>query len=252
MKIHFIPPWQPFKQWLWGNVPSGMSNNSWDQHLFCVVNTLIKRKKTFLPGRINGWFVEDTCKQELKAAPKQVFCQKQATFVLRQEEKKKKFCHFYCLYPSLDLCASTNNESCDPGSSRWELTPREIHVKRYSEYICATCHDLVHFHCFQWDLWVFNRVIISLQPLFTLSSKWSELSRTKSFCVYDLLCFQRLRWLLSSVRWVSATNITQALWREDSFSARFCSILWPRPRSHACSSNSNCAVNIPFFVGRGA
>lgn len=54
------------------------------------------------------------------------------------------------------------------------------------------------------------------------------------------------------MRWVSATNITQALWRGDSFSPCLCSILWPKPRSHACSSTSNCAANIPFFVALGA
>lgn len=50
MKFHFIPPWQPFKQWLWGNVPPRMSNNSRDQRLFCIANTLIKKewKSSFL------------------------------------------------------------------------------------------------------------------------------------------------------------------------------------------------------------
>ena len=42
----------------------------------------------------------------------------------------------------------------------------------------------------------------------------------KTLLWYDPLCVQHLRWLLSPVRWVSATNITQALWRRDSFSAR--------------------------------
>lgn len=61
------------------------------------------------------------------------------------------------------------------------------------------------------------------------------------------LCSQRLRWPLSGVRWVSAANITQALWTGgDSFSARLCSILRPRPKSHACSSTSDCAANIPL------
>lgn len=32
----------------------------------------------------------------------------------------------------------------------------------------------------------------------------------------------------------------------DSFSARLCSILRPRPKSHACSSTSDCAANIPL------
>lgn len=32
----------------------------------------------------------------------------------------------------------------------------------------------------------------------------------------------------------------------DSFSPRFCSILRPRPKSHACSSTSDCAANIPL------
>lgn len=61
------------------------------------------------------------------------------------------------------------------------------------------------------------------------------------------LCSQRLRWPLSGVRWVSAANITQALCTGgDSFSARLCSILRPRPKSHACSSTSDCAANIPL------
>lgn len=81
MKFHFIPPWQPFKQWLWGNVPPRMSNNSQDQQLFCVTNTLIKRVKVFLPESIKDCFMKDTCKQEQNKAQTKVFCTKDATFV---------------------------------------------------------------------------------------------------------------------------------------------------------------------------
>lgn len=68
MKFHFIPHWQPFKQWLWGNVPPRMSNNGQDQQLFCAANTLIKRVKIFLPESIKGRSMKDTCKQEQRAA----------------------------------------------------------------------------------------------------------------------------------------------------------------------------------------
>ena len=81
MKFHFIPPWQPFKQWLWGNVPPRMSNNSQDQQLFCAANTLIKRLKIFLPESIKERSMKDTCKQEQKATQTKVFCPKDATFV---------------------------------------------------------------------------------------------------------------------------------------------------------------------------
>lgn len=81
MKFHFIPPWQPFKQWLWGNVPLRMSNNSQDQQLFCTANTVIKRVKIFLPESIKECSMKDTCKQEQKAAQTKVFCPKDATFV---------------------------------------------------------------------------------------------------------------------------------------------------------------------------
>lgn len=81
MRFHFIPPWQPFKQWLWGNVPLWRSNNSQDQQLFCVANTLIKRVKSFLPESIKEFFMKDTCKQEQNDAQAQVFCSKDDTFV---------------------------------------------------------------------------------------------------------------------------------------------------------------------------
>lgn len=81
MKFHFIPAWQPFKQWLWGNVPLRMSNNSQDQQLFCTANTVIKRVKIFLPESIKECSMKDTCKQEQKAAQTKVFCPKDATFV---------------------------------------------------------------------------------------------------------------------------------------------------------------------------
>ncbi len=81
MKFHFIPPWQPFKQWLWGNVPPRMSNNSQDQQLFCAPNTWIKRVKIFLPESIKECSMKDTCKQERRVAQTKVFCPKDATFV---------------------------------------------------------------------------------------------------------------------------------------------------------------------------
>lgn len=81
MKFHFIPPWQPFKQWLWGNVPLRMSNNSQDQQLFSVANTLIKRVKIFLPESIKDCFMKDTCKQEQNEPQTKEFCPKDATFV---------------------------------------------------------------------------------------------------------------------------------------------------------------------------
>lgn len=76
MKFHFIPHWQPFKQWLWGNVSPRMSNNSRDQQLFCPANTLIKRVKIFLPESFKECSMKDICKQEQKAAQTKVFLSK--------------------------------------------------------------------------------------------------------------------------------------------------------------------------------
>lgn len=106
----------------------------------------------------------------------------------------------------------------------------------------------------QWESSAQEKVIISLLPLFgpLLSKMRQKLRKTKKqkkgpfVHAAPFLCSQRLRWPLSGVRWVSAANITQALCTGgDSFSARLCSILRPRPKSHACSSTSDCAANIP-------
>lgn len=74
MNFHFIPPWQPFKQWLWGNVPLRVSNNGGDQQLFWVTNTPIKRVQIFLPGSIKDRSMKDTCKQEKRAPQTKPLC----------------------------------------------------------------------------------------------------------------------------------------------------------------------------------
>lgn len=81
MKFHFIPPWQPFKQWLLGNVPPRMSNNGRDQQLFCPANTLIKRVKIFLPESIKDRSIKGICKQEQKERQTKALCPNDATFV---------------------------------------------------------------------------------------------------------------------------------------------------------------------------
>lgn len=62
--------WQPFEQWLLGNVSQIVNNNSKGSVLLFSVNTdsplfLEKRKKEkiFLPEGIRGSLIKDTCKQ---------------------------------------------------------------------------------------------------------------------------------------------------------------------------------------------
>lgn len=54
--------WQPFKQWMLGNIPQRISNNGKDQSLYIYL-ILFKREKLFLPEGIRGRLIKDTCKQ---------------------------------------------------------------------------------------------------------------------------------------------------------------------------------------------
>lgn len=63
--------WQPFEQWLLGNVPQRINNNGRGSALLYLVNTdsflsralFFKKEKIFLPEGIRGCLIKDTCKQ---------------------------------------------------------------------------------------------------------------------------------------------------------------------------------------------
>lgn len=82
LSFTLFPAWQPFKQWLWGNVPLWMSNNSQDQQVFFFFGSSYcynkKRVQIILPGSTKDGPMRNTCKQEQKAAQTKVFCPEDA------------------------------------------------------------------------------------------------------------------------------------------------------------------------------
>lgn len=56
-------------------------------------------------------------------------------------------------------------------------------------------------------------LLLNLLFYFRLYSPYQNEADKKLLCVRPFVLSAFLRWLLSSGRWVSATNITQALWR---------------------------------------